>query len=87
MHTACIAEAWGYCDKAVLFHVTAPAKRGAFGIINMVHGSIVLLLCDSQAPRERNDHVAEILGTYRKAAAARERTCGHEAPLYACRVQ
>eukprot|EP00972_Heterocapsa_arctica_P008488 1237908-Heterocapsa_arctica.AAC.1 len=40
MHTASIAEAWGYNDKAVQYHLTAAANRGAFEIINMVHGSI-----------------------------------------------
>eukprot|EP00972_Heterocapsa_arctica_P107517 15839241-Heterocapsa_arctica.AAC.1 len=50
----------------------------------MVHGSIVLLLWDQQAPRERNDHVEEVLGMFRKAAKTRERACGHDAPLFAC---
>eukprot|EP00972_Heterocapsa_arctica_P102857 15159681-Heterocapsa_arctica.AAC.1 len=34
----------------------------------MARGSVVMLLMDSQAPRDRNDHVDKILGTLREAA-------------------
>eukprot|EP00972_Heterocapsa_arctica_P080926 11926115-Heterocapsa_arctica.AAC.1 len=42
------------------------------------------MLWDYKSPRERNDHVEESLGKFRKAAEDRKRTCGHDAPLYAC---
>eukprot|EP00972_Heterocapsa_arctica_P036051 5305745-Heterocapsa_arctica.AAC.1 len=39
MLTGNIAEAWGYNDTAVQYHVKAAANRGAFEFINMVHGT------------------------------------------------
>eukprot|EP00972_Heterocapsa_arctica_P001024 144142-Heterocapsa_arctica.AAC.1 len=42
------------------------------------------MLWDPQAPQHRNDHVEQVLGTYRKASKDRERTCGHNVSLYAC---
>eukprot|EP00972_Heterocapsa_arctica_P014879 2191463-Heterocapsa_arctica.AAC.1 len=73
MLTADIAEAWGICEPAVVSHLTATTTGTALEVINLALGSAVMLLMDSQAPRDRIDQVAKRMGIRRETTSSDNR--------------